>query len=266
MKKILSILLSAILAVSVFGISASARLLGDVDGDKKTNPIDALTILRYSVGLTDTIDEKLADVNSDGTVNSADALVVLRMCVGLYTGPTEVDLKPEIIDPIMKTGKFTLSIIVDTEDENGKPVSIPSTIMVSGNNMCTSMKYSGMNVRLLILNGKVYMVVPDLKVYMEMSEEDIGGLDFGNMTFDDNSTYVGSFYSTYGGKTYTVDSYKAEDGSVTDYYFLDGKWAMVGEHSAKPEAAQKITDFKAGVNESYFSLKGLVKIDPSMLG
>ncbi len=265
MKKILSILLSAILAVSVLGISASARPLGDVDSDKKANAADALKILQYTVGVLDTIDEKLADVNCDGNINSVDALIVLRICVGSYEGPTEVDLKPEVIDPIMKTGKFTLSTIVDTEDENGKPVSIPSTIMVNGNNMCTTMKYSGMNVRLLILNGKVYMVMPDLKVYMEMSKEDIGDIDLGNMTFDDTSTYAGSFYSTYNGKTYTVDFYKSEDGSVTDYYFLNGKWAMIGEHSAKPESAQKITDFKAGVDESYFSLKGFIKIDPDKL-
>ena len=161
----------------------------------------------------------------------------------------------------MKTGKFTLGTVVDTVDEKGNSVSIPSTVMVSGNNICTSMKYSGMNIRLLVLNGKIYMIMPDLKVYMEMRKEDLGGLDFGNMNFDDNQTYVGSFYSTYNGKTYTVDSYKSSDGSVADYYFLDGKWVMTGEHSAKPEEAMKITEFKAGVNESYFSLKGFKKID-----
>ena len=66
MKKILSILLSAILAASALGISASARTLGDVDGNKSANSSDALKILMYSVGTLDTIDEKLADVNCDG--------------------------------------------------------------------------------------------------------------------------------------------------------------------------------------------------------
>lgn len=261
MKKFISILLSAILAVSALGITASARLLGDVDGSKNTNSLDALKILMYSVGKIDTIDEKAADVNCDGKVNSLDALTVLRVSVDLYDGPTTIDLKPEVIDPIMKTGKFTLGTVVDTVDEKGNSVSIPSTVMVSGNNICTSMKYSGMNIRLLVLNGKVYMIMPDLKVYVEMRKEDLGGLDFGNMNFDDNQTYAGSFYSTYNGKTYTVDSYKSSDGSVADYYFLDGKWVMTGEHSAKPEEAMKITEFKAGVNESYFSLKGFKKID-----
>ena len=261
MKKFISILLSAILAVSALGITASARLLGDVDGSKNTNSLDALKILMYSVGKIDTIDEKAADVNCDGKVNSLDALTVLRVCVGTYEGPTEVDLKPEVIDPIMKTGKFTLGTVVDTVDEKGNSVSIPSTVMVSGNNICTSMKYSGMNIRLLVLNGKVYMIMPDLKVYVEMRKEDLGGLDFGNMNFDDNQTYAGSFFSTYNGKTCTVDTYRSEDGSLTDYYFLDGKWAMLNGHSEKPENSRTITDFKAGVNESYFSLKGLIKFN-----
>ena len=51
MKKILSILLSALLAVSVLGISASARTLGDVDGNSKLNSVDALRILQYVVGI-----------------------------------------------------------------------------------------------------------------------------------------------------------------------------------------------------------------------
>lgn len=266
MKRILSILLSAILAVSVFGISASARLLGDVDGDKKTNPIDALTILRYSVGLTDTIDEKLADVNSDGTVNSADALVVLRMCVGLYTGPTEVDLKPEIIDPILKTGKFTLSTIVDTVDEDGKPMTVPTTIMVDGKNLCVTMKAQGVNARLLVLNGKTYMVIPDLKVYLDMSDQDIGDFDFSDISIGTDQPYAGSSFVTESGKKYTVDSYKSADGTVSNYYFLNGKWTKLVTVSDDTTETQEIVEFKAGVDSSYFSLKGLIQIDPSMLG
>ena len=265
MKKILSILLSAILAVSALGISASARTLGDVDGNKSANSSDALKILMYSVGTLDTIDKRLADVNCDGNVNSSDALTVLRISVNLYDGPTEVDLKPEVIDPIMKTGKFTISTIMNMEDMDGQMKSVPVTIMVSGKNMCTSMKYSGMNVRLLVLNGKAYMVVPDVKMYMEMSKEDLGGLDFGNMNFDDNQTYAGSFFSTYNGKTCTVDTYRSADGSLTDYYFLNGKWVTVTDHSAKPEESMQIKDFKAGVNESYFSLKGMIKFDSDNL-
>lgn len=269
MKKILSILLSAILAVSVLGISASARTLGDVDSDKKANAADALKILQYTVGVLDTIDESLADVNCDGTVNSADALIVLRICVGAYEGPTEVDLKPEVIDPIMKTGKFTLTTIVDAVDKSGNSYSIPTTFMFNGKNKCISMVITisgkSLNARIIFLNEKIYMAFPEMYIYTEITKEDLNGMDFSNMTYDEESTYVGSFYSTYNEKTYTVDSYRADDGSVTDFYFLDGKWVMMGNHSAKPEEAQKITEFKAGVDESYFSLKGLIKVDADKL-
>ena len=98
-----------------------------------------------------------------------------------------------------------------------------------------------------------------------MSIEDLGGLDFGNMNFDDNQTYAGSFFSTYNGKTCTVDTYRSEDGSLTDYYFLNGKWVTVTDHSAKPEESMQIKDFKAGVNESYIGLKGMIKFDSDNL-
>lgn len=266
MKKIISIILSAIIAVSAFGISASARILGDVDGNKSTNSADALKILMYSVNLIDTIDKKAADVNCDGQINSSDALAVLKISVDLYTGPTTVDLKPEVVDPIMKTGKFTLSAIVDTVDENGKPTRVPTTIMVNGKDVCVSMKAQGVNARLLILDGKAYMVIPDWKVYLEMSEEDIGDLDFSNIAIGEDSTYAGSYYSTESGKNYTVDTYKSSDGTLSSYYFLDGKWAKLVTVSGSTTETQEITEFKAGVNSSYFSLKGFIPIDPSLLG
>ncbi|HAX84395.1 MAG TPA: hypothetical protein DCY15_08150 [Ruminococcaceae bacterium] len=269
MKKFISILLSAILAVSALGITASARLLGDVDGSKNTNSLDALKILMYSVGKIDTIDEKAADVNCDGKVNSLDALTVLRVSVDLYDGPTAIDLKPEVIDPIIKTGKFTLSTIVDTVDENGKPMRVPTTIMVDGKNVCVAMtvQISGknMNARLLLLNGKAYMVLPDLKVYLEMSEEDVGSFDFGDISIGSDQTYAGSAFATENGKKYTVDSYKSSDGATSSYYFLDGKWAKLVTQNGDTTETQEIVDFKAGVNSSYFSLKGMLAIDPSLL-
>ncbi len=265
MKKILSILLSSILAASALGISASARMLGDVDGSKTTNSYDALKILTYSVGSLDTINERTADVNCDGTINSSDALLALRISVNLYDGPTEVDLKPEVIDPIVKTGKYTFSTTFDTEDKNGNPETLPVTVMVNGKNICALMNYNSVDVRVLVLDQKVYMVIPSFMSYIEMPEDYVSNLDFSKITGELNQTYAGSFFATYDGKTYTVDTYKATDGSLSDYYFLDGKWAMQVKHSGKPEDAMKITDFKAGVNESYFSIKGLFKIDYSKL-
>ena len=82
MKKILSILISVILAVSAFAISASARVLGDVNGDKTANSSDALKILMYSVGTLEKIDTVAADVNCDGNINAVDARWILQAASG----------------------------------------------------------------------------------------------------------------------------------------------------------------------------------------
>lgn len=281
MKRILSILLSVILAASVFGISASARPLGDVDGDKKTNPIDALTILRYAVGSIDTIDERLADVNCDGSVNSADALIVLRICVGLYDGPTDVDLKPEIIDPIAKSGKFTFSTVLEIEDEEGNPKSFPMTVMVKGNDICAcvtiNLKDLGfvinlpVDARILILDGKGYIVLPlPGKTYYAKIDKDSGfdidfDQDFSGIDIGRGQSYAGSRFVTEGKNVYTVDSYRTENGTINEYYFLNGKWAKLVSVNGSQKETKTITDFKSGVEESYFSLKGMEEIDLSQL-
>lgn len=258
MKKTLSIILSAVIAASAFGISASARTLGDVNGDKSANSSDALKILTYSVGMENDIDKTAADVNCDGSINSSDALIVLNISVGKYEGPTTVEYKRDVIDPILKTGKFTLSTVVDVEG-----TKTPSTIMMRGSDLCMSMKVSGLSVRMLILNGKAYMVMPTTKMYFELTEDDIGNIDFGDISFNGNGeTYIGSKYVKEGTKTYTVDSYKAtSDGTINDYYFLNGKWVRLVTTSNDESQTQEITEFKAGVNDSYFSLAGYTKVD-----
>ena len=256
MKKLLSILISAILAVSVFAISASARVLGDVNGDKTANSADALNILRYSVGTLEEIDTKAADVNCDGNINSADALTALMISVGSYSGPTNVDLKPEIIEPISRSGKYTVTTSVDF---NGVPT--PITIMINGKNMCAEMTVENIKSRILILDGKVYAVFPDFRIYSEVPEDQAGDIDFG-IIGGSGMKYTGSRYATVDGKTCTVDTYKDSDGAVSDYYFLNGKWVKVVDNpGTSREAVQEIQDFKAGVDSSWFSLKGFVKID-----
>lgn len=257
MKKLLSILISAILAVSVLAISASARVLGDVNGDKTTNSTDALNILRYSVGAIEAINTVAADVNCDGNINSADALIVLTISVGSYTGPTNVDLKPEIIDPVFKSGKYTFSTVVDVDG-----VPTPTTIMINGKNMCSEMTVENIKARMLILDGKVYVVFPDLKAYSEVPKDQVGDIDLSNINFGSNQTYGGSRYETIGSKTYTVDTYINSDGSKIDYYFLNGKWVKsVDNPGTSKESVQEIQEFKAGVDSSWFSLKGLIKVD-----
>lgn len=276
MKKIIAFALAMIMAVSL-GIGASARLVGDVNSDKVTNSSDALLILQYIVGSQKTINEKYADVNGDGKVNSTDALEVLKICVGLYTGELEINdevvtLKSKYIDPIISSKKFTLTTTVEQDGEK-----IPVTIMVDGNNMATQMTYSGMTLRVVILNGQAYCVMPKFLLGQDVYGKLVGGedmLDFGDFGTSAELEFVKSEKVTISGKTYTKETFKvagSNEYSYTEnvYYFLGNEWKILetvthtstvknGERVwVEQSETQTIDTFKSGVDSSYFKLSGM---------
>ncbi|MBN2739049.1 MAG: hypothetical protein JXR70_18870 [Spirochaetales bacterium] len=59
-------------------------LIGDVNGDKVANIVDALLIAKHYVGiLEETINLEAADTNCDNTINIVDALLIAQYYVGL---------------------------------------------------------------------------------------------------------------------------------------------------------------------------------------
>ena len=60
-----------------------AESMGDIDANGEVNALDALAVLRFSLGITDDIDAFFADVDSNGTVNALDALIILRRALGV---------------------------------------------------------------------------------------------------------------------------------------------------------------------------------------
>ena len=257
MKKIISAVLAAAIALTLC-TAAYARLVGDVNGDGTTNSGDALVVLQYSVGSIDKINEKAADVNEDKNINSSDALVILQISVGSYTGPTEIEddvlvtsLKKDNVDPILKSGKFTLTTTVISEGN-----SIPTTIMVNGNDLSADINYSGINCRMLILSGQCYLIFPKLRVYGTVNS--VPSITIAGTAKEE---YVGSKYYEHSGKTYVVETYKSSDGSSRDYYFLDGTWVTLVTTAADGTVStQRIDLLKAGVTDANFSLKGYIKV------
>ena len=81
--KLLFALTVAFATLLICTFSASAALLGDVDGNTLIEAADARTILRASVGLETLTEEqaKLADIDADGRLSAADARSALRISV-----------------------------------------------------------------------------------------------------------------------------------------------------------------------------------------
>ena len=272
MKKTVSAIL-AIAMILTLGVTAQARLVGDVTKDGTVNSADALEVLKYSVGLAKEIDEVMADVDVNGEINSSDALCILQISVGLYKGELEIPDEPETpdepeklitsykkdnVDPILQSKKFTISTtVIDGDDK------IPSTITIDGDNLCADMMFSITNVRMLILDGVCYLILPDIitfpkkiTVYAETSK-----IPSFSITNTAKETYVKSEYLELDGKTYVVEEYSYSDGSTVKYYFLDGVWkASETTDSDGVVSTKRIDSLSPTVDSSKFSLNGFVKV------
>ena len=258
MKKVISFFL-AIICAFCFASAAYARLVGDVNSDGKTNSSDALVILQYAVGKVTEINETYADINNDGKINSSDALVALKISVGNYDGDLEIDdnenktsYKKDVIDPILKSGEFTLK----TEITNANETNVVTT-MISGEDACVETKAKGQTVRLLVLDSKTYLLFPDfiapgVNVYMHSNEQ--VDLSIGSA---EDAEYIKSEEVTVDGEQLVCETYELKDGTVSNYYFKDGKWVMLSVTTDGETTTQEIIEFKKGVDKSKFSLSGI---------
>lgn len=63
-----------------FTTAVTPVVLGDVDGDDDVDTVDALLLMRYTLGIFAATDQLLAagDYNGDGAINTADALLILQ--------------------------------------------------------------------------------------------------------------------------------------------------------------------------------------------
>ena len=63
------------------------KIRGDADGNGEVNYMDAMLVLRHSVGLEELSDAVVAlcDVDNSGSLSYMDAMLILRYSVGLIT-------------------------------------------------------------------------------------------------------------------------------------------------------------------------------------
>lgn len=108
MKKILCILLTLCLTVSVLSVSADALTTSDIkssydyNSDGKVNLYDARAILKVSAGIEAPVEGKLYDLDGDGFVTFYDVKAVLSVAVGIAT---EID--------VAASQEYLLSLFVD---------------------------------------------------------------------------------------------------------------------------------------------------------
>ncbi len=91
-------------------LTASANLVGDVDGSGHVNPGDSIEILNVTSGMTDTaFAPEIADVNLDGVINECDAAAIAAYYMGKIDAlPAEAPLTDEPADPFPHEFSFSM--------------------------------------------------------------------------------------------------------------------------------------------------------------
>ena len=186
-------IMSAVVMAASVG-NACAASMGDVDKDTYITVTDALSILRYSVGLEDFAKDqiKLADVDGDGLVTSADALAVLRMA--LFGGG---DIPP--VDREAQKAMAAASAAVEAV-RNG---DFKNYVYYTSNTIIYHYSYDAM------------MQLPDKSAYDDMIVSASGSDDMNKLVFLTNGTPV-SLLDKYGKGGDKVEFTKAVPIDVYD--------------------------------------------------
>ncbi len=149
--------------------------------------------------------------------------------------------------------------------------TVPLTVYSQGSKYATEATVSGIKARFVNDGTNMYLVLPALRAYLNAgSVEDLMGensnaieaLTDPSLSADGKASYVQSATATINGKTYDIEEYKTDDGTIK-YYYLSGNIKRIemitsdGTTSTIIEI-QSLTD---KVDSSVFSVSGYKEID-----
>lgn len=140
MRKFLATLLTGVIAASSVATAGAANsnsfIYGDVNNDKKVSMVDAVLIMRNTLGLNDLSADAAvrADVDGDGSVTIKDSINVLRYICGILDtfpveeGPTQKPTEAPTAEPTERpTQKPTEApTAAPTENPTQRPTEAPT--------------------------------------------------------------------------------------------------------------------------------------------
>ena len=196
---------------------------------------------------------------SDGII-SEDKFNKIDADIGSDGKPVRDEARKKYME-IVEGEIFTMDIVIKS-NTNGDEMSIPVTAVRDGDNLFveTAMPVDGskgaMKLQFLILNGKAYAIIPQMKAYMEVPKEYIDEMAFGDIVNEetqDNSEYVETGEVKINGKTYTCDVYKDGDTTIK-YYFLDGELKRMETINGEDTAIMEINSLSDKADKSKLAL------------
>ena len=294
MKKSICIILSALLIICSFAACGKKDNLPDKDATKvndegkvyvELDETDEDGVPKTSI-LSDKEVEKLdkAENNTTSSTKKANGSTAASNGTSAEFTEPEItaapeDLLPEgtkkdetekaklrdtVIGSVVKKGKFTINANMISGT-----TKTPTTIAMSDNKLAMEMTISGISMRVLLMNDKMYCVMPTFKYYFELGEGEYGELgSIGDITAQ--QSYVKTTTVKDGSTTLTCEEYKTDTGSINKFYF-DSKnnwkrWEIIeGTGDSQQIVIFEISDFSGKVDSNLFNLSGYTKQDLSAL-
>lgn len=165
-------------------------------------------------------------------------------------------LRDDVIGKIAKSGKFTLKMTVKAASGEDTPVTCAN----SGKKFAYELTMKGSQIRIIMDNSDVYVVLPALKGYFKTTTDEVGIESMDSIMSgiaSSEETYVASTKVTVSGSEYTCEEYKKDDGSTIKYYFdKDNNWKRVESIDGDDVAIMEISSFTSTVDDNIFSVKG----------
>ena len=170
MRKFLATLLTGVIAASSVATAGAANsdsfIYGDVNNDKKVSMVDAVLIMRNTLGLNDLSADAAvqADVDGDGSVTIKDSIYVLQYICGILDtfpveeGPAQKPTEAPTAAPTEKpTQKPTEApTAAPTEKPTQKPTEAPAELPT---NSCNSIYDANTEKDCYTLSYKVFEIV-----------------------------------------------------------------------------------------------------------
>ncbi len=170
MRKFLATLLTGVIAASSVATAGAANsdsfIYGDVNNDKKVSMVDAVLIMRNTLGLNDLSADAAvqADVDGDGSVTIKDSIYVLRYICGFLDTfpveegpaqkPTEAPTAAPTERPTQKPTEAPTA--APTEKPTQKPTEVPAELPT---NSCNSIYDADTEKDCYTLSYKVFEIV-----------------------------------------------------------------------------------------------------------
>ena len=170
MRKFLATLLTGVIAASSVATAGAANsdsfIYGDVNNDKKVSMVDAVLIMRNTLGLNDLSADAAvqADVDGDGSVTIKDSIYVLQYMCGILDtfpveeGPAQKPTEAPTAEPTERpTQKPTEAPTAEpTERPTQRPTEAPAELPT---NSCNSIYDADTEKDCYTLSYKVFEIV-----------------------------------------------------------------------------------------------------------